>query len=157
GLGLAIARELVDAGAGVVLVARTAADLERARAELRARGGEVEIEIADVTAAGAIAAIVDRVVARHGRLDALINVAGRIQVGPLEHMRRADFHAAMATHLWAPLEGIVAALPHMRAQGEGRIVNVSSIGGRVAVPHLAPYVASKFALAGLSDVLGDEL
>ena len=63
----------------------------------------------------------------------------------------------METHFWGPLYMIVAALPHMRRQGEGRIVNISSIGGRIAVPHLVPYSASKFALTGLSDGLRVEL
>jgi NAD(P)-dependent dehydrogenase (short-subunit alcohol dehydrogenase family) len=75
----------------------------------------------------------------------------------VDHMKFADYEDAMATHFWGPLYMIVAALPHMRRQGEGRIINISSIGGRISVPHLVPYSASKFALVGLSDGLRIEL
>jgi short-subunit dehydrogenase len=68
-----------------------------------------------------------------------------------------DFEEALAIHLFAPLYSTLAVLPHMRRAGEGRIVNISSIGGKVAVPHLLPYSASKFALVGLSDGLRAEL
>ena len=87
----------------------------------------------------------------------LINNAGIIQVGPLDHMQPRDFEEAMAVHFWAPLHTMLAAIPHMRRQGGGRIVNISSIGGKIGVPHLAPYCASKFALTGLSDSLRGEL
>ncbi len=88
----------------------------------------------------------------------LINNAGIIQVGPLDHMKLADYEDAMATHFWGPLYMIVAALPSHAPTGRGgRVVNISSIGGRIAVPHLVPYSASKFALVGLSDGLRVEL
>ena len=87
----------------------------------------------------------------------LVNNAGIIQVGPLEHMTIDDFEEAMATHFWGPLFTILAALPHMRGRGGRRIVNISSIGGKIAVPHLLPYTASKFALTGLSEGLRAEL
>ena len=76
----------------------------------------------------------------------LINNAGIIQVGPLEHMSVEDFENALATHFWGPLYTMLAALPHMRQSASARIVNISSIGGKIAVPHLLPYCASKFAL-----------
>ena len=87
----------------------------------------------------------------------LINNAGIIQAGPVDHMKLSDYEDAMDTHFWGPLYMVVAALPHMRRQGDGRVVNISSIGGRIAVPHLLPYSASKFALVGLSDGLRVEL
>jgi NAD(P)-dependent dehydrogenase (short-subunit alcohol dehydrogenase family) len=80
-----------------------------------------------------------------------------IKVGPIDHMTRADFEEAMAVHFWGPLHMMLAALPIMRRQGGGRVVNVSSIGGKIAVPHLTAYTASKFALAGLSHALRAEL
>jgi len=87
----------------------------------------------------------------------LINNAGIIQVGPIEHMQTADFEEAMDVHFWAPLQTMLAAVPAMKAQGGGRIVNISSIGGKVGVAHLVPYCASKFALTGLSSAMRAEL
>jgi NAD(P)-dependent dehydrogenase (short-subunit alcohol dehydrogenase family) len=78
-------------------------------------------------------------------------------VGPLEHMTEEDFENAMATHFWGPLHLMFELVPLMRRRGFGRIVNITSIGGRVAVPHMAPYSASKFALVGLSDAVRAEL
>jgi NAD(P)-dependent dehydrogenase (short-subunit alcohol dehydrogenase family) len=75
----------------------------------------------------------------------------------MEHMTEQDYDEAMDTHFWAPLHAMNAALPVMRGRGGGRIINISSIGGRVGVPHLAPYCASKFALAGLSQCATAEL
>ena len=96
-------------------------------------------------------------IAHFGAIDVLINNAGIIEVGPLEHMRREDFERAMQLHLWAPFTLMWEVIPHMRRRGGGRIVNISSIGGKIAVPHLAPYCASKFALVGLSDAMRAEL
>jgi NAD(P)-dependent dehydrogenase (short-subunit alcohol dehydrogenase family) len=87
----------------------------------------------------------------------LINNAGIITVGPMDHMEPKDFEEQLAVHFWGPLHTMLAAIPFMRQQHGGRIVNVSSIGGKIGVPHLAPYCASKFALAGLSESLRAEL
>ena len=94
---------------------------------------------------------------RFHQIDVLVNNAGVIQVGPIEVMTHEDFELAMQAHLWGPLNTILAVLPSMRQRREGRIVNISSIGGKVAVPHLVPYSASKFALVGLSKGLRAEL
>src|SRR4029077_17942869 len=94
---------------------------------------------------------------RFGKIDILVNNAGIIEVGPLEHKRREDFERSMALHFWAPYELIARVVPEMRVWGGGRIVNISSIGGKIAVPHLAPYSASKFALTGFSDAIRTEL
>jgi len=93
----------------------------------------------------------------HGRLDILVNNAGVIQAAPLEHVQLDDYRESLDTHFWGPLYLIRAALPHMMRQRAGRIVNISSIGGRLAVPHLNAYTAGKFALAGLSDGMHAEL
>ncbi len=157
GLGLLLARQLADEGARLALVARNAEDLGRAARELRGRGAEVLGLPADVGIREHIEAAVTATVAHYGRLDVLINNAGIIQVGPAEHMTLDDYDAAMNTHFWGPLYAVRAALPQFRRQGGGRVVNVASIGGKVAVPHLTPYSASKFALVGLSDGLRAEL
>jgi len=107
--------------------------------------------------AGQIQSAVRKIIDRFGKIDVLINNAGIIEVGPLEHMTREDFERAMRLHFWAPFELISQIVPEMRIWGGGRIVNISSIGGKVAVPHLAPYSASKFALTGFSDAIRAEL
>jgi len=157
GLGLVLAREFASEGARVVLVARKAEELERALADLEGRGATVMTIPCDITDSPQIEATIDRIIDERGTIDVLINAAGIIQVGPVEHMTVADFEDAMSTHFWGPLATILAALPHMRRAGARRIVNISSIGGKIAVPHLLPYCASKFALTGLSEGLGAEL
>lgn len=157
GLGLVLARQLAEAGARLAICARDAAELERARTELAARGAEVLAEPCDVTDRAQADAFIAAVAGHFGRIDVLINNAGVIEVGPLEEMTLADFEEAMATHFWGPLYLTLAALPGMRRRRAGRIVNITSIGGRLAVPHLVPYDASKFALVGLSEGLRAEL
>jgi NAD(P)-dependent dehydrogenase (short-subunit alcohol dehydrogenase family) len=159
GLGLIIARQLADEGARVTLVARDAEELARAQEDIRVRQpfAEVLTVTADVRRQDAAGQILARTLERFGRIDVLINNAGIIQSGPVGNMTLEDYEDAMNTHFWGPLYMIMQAVPHMREQGEGRIVNISSIGGRIAVPHLLPYSASKFALVGLSDGLRIEL
>ena len=89
--------------------------------------------------------------------DVLVNNAGVMLVAPLNALVKSDFEEAMELHFWAPYHLTMAALPYLRRTTESRIVNISSIGGRVAVPHTAPYCASKFALAGFSDALRAEV
>jgi len=156
GLGLVLARQLASQGARLCLLARNEEELARA-AEQFAPGSEVMIVRCDVRRRADVRAAVDTILDRWGVVDVLINNAGVIQVGPLEHMTTGDFENAMATHFWGPLHLMFEIVPSMRRRGFGRIVNISSIGGRVAVPHLAPYCASKFALAGLSDAVRTEL
>ena len=157
GLGLVLARELAAEGARVVLASRKPEELERARADLDERGIEVSTIACDVRDRRQVETAIQHTVREYGGIDVLINDAGVVQVGPLDHMTVADFEDAMATHFWGPLYAILAALPHMRRGGARRIVNISSIGGKVAVPHLLPYSASKFALTGLSEGLRAEL
>ncbi len=157
GLGLWLARELGGQGARVTLAARDQAELERARQDLAARGVDVAIERCDVTDREQADHLVASTIERAGAVDVLINNAGVIQVGPVDHMKLADFEEAMAVHFWGPLYATLAVIPAMRRRGGGRIVNISSIGGKVGVPHLVPYCASKFALTGLSDSIRGEL
>lgn len=157
GLGLVLARQLCAQGGRVALLARDRAELNRAREELASTGGDVFTVSCDLQDLAQIEAAIRNVVGHFGRLDVLINNAGIIEVGPLAHMQQRDFERAMNLHFWAPYHVIMTSLPHLRRAGEARIVNIASIGGRLAVPHLAPYCASKFALVGLSDSLRAEL
>jgi NAD(P)-dependent dehydrogenase (short-subunit alcohol dehydrogenase family) len=158
GLGLVMARQFAAEGARLCLMARDASELERARRQLIDRGAnDVLIVPCDVRARDQVAQAIDAILAERAAIDVLINNAGVIQVGPLEHMTTTDFENAMATHFWGPLHLMQACVPAMRRRGFGRIVNVASVGGRVAVPHLAPYSASKFALVGLSDAVRAEV
>jgi NAD(P)-dependent dehydrogenase (short-subunit alcohol dehydrogenase family) len=157
GLGLVLAREFAAEGADVAVCARDRDELERARADLAARGASVLAFPCDVTDRAQVKEMVEVVTRRFGSIDVLVNNAGVIQVGPLEVMTLEDFEQAMAVHFWGPLYTTLAVLPQMRARRDGRIVNISSIGGKISVPHLLPYSASKFALVGLSDGLRAEL
>lgn len=157
GLGLVLARTFADEGASLVLCARDPEELERARAELAQRGVPVLAVPCDVTDRQQVQALVSAARQRFGQVDVLVNNAGLIQVGPLEVQTLEDYQAAMNTHFWGPLYTILEVLPEMRQRRAGRIVNVSSIGGKISVPHMLPYSASKFALVGLSEGLRAEL
>jgi NAD(P)-dependent dehydrogenase (short-subunit alcohol dehydrogenase family) len=157
GLGLALAREFGRLDARVAICARDPEELLHARDDLLHRGVPVMAVPCDVTRPAELEALMDAVAERWGRIDVLVNNAGIIQVGPVDTMTLEDFQQAMATNFWATLHGTRAVLPIMRSQGGGRIVNIASIGGKVSVPHLLPYSASKFALVGLSEGLRSEL
>lgn len=157
GLGLLIARELGMQGAKVVIAARDEDELSRAKADLLARGIEVTTVATDLSTPAEAERAVNAAVSAYGQLDVLINNAGVIIVSPFDNLSKADFEEAMGIHFWAPLYTLQAARPHMRRAGGGRIVNISSIGGKLGVPHLAAYCASKFALTGLSQSVRAEL
>jgi NAD(P)-dependent dehydrogenase (short-subunit alcohol dehydrogenase family) len=157
GLALLLARQLAGEGARLTLLARDAAELDRATQDLRSRGADPLAFECDVRHRDSVDEAIRHVVRQHGAIDVLVNNAGTIQAGPVEHMTVADFQESLAVHFWGPLYAILATIPYMRRQGGGRIVNISSIGGKIAVPHLLPYCAGKFALAGLSDGFRAEL
>ena len=156
GLGLVLARRLVERGARVAICARDENELRRAEEDIIARGGDVVAVKGDLTLREDAENFTDECRIRFGGIDVLINNAGVIQVGPLEVQTEQDFRDAMDAHFWAPYFTMQAAIPYMKRNG-GRIANIVSIGGKVAVPHLAPYCASKFALSGLSKAFGYEL
>jgi NAD(P)-dependent dehydrogenase (short-subunit alcohol dehydrogenase family) len=157
GLGLVLARHICRQAGNVALIARDPDELARAKADLTPSGGAVLTIQCDLLDAAQIDAAVRQIIDRFGKIDLLINNAGIIEVGPLEHMTREDFERAMRLHFWTPYELVSRIVPEMRIWGGGRIVNISSIGGKVAVPHLAPYSVSKFALTGFSDAIRAEL
>jgi len=157
GLGLLLAREFGRRGARVAICARDAAELERAKSLLAAQRVTVLTAPCDVSQPGQVRDLVTRVERELGPIEVLVNNAGTATVGPVEAMTEGDFAAAMSVHFWGPLHATMAVLPGMRARRWGRIVNICSIGGKVAIPHLVPYSASKFALVGLSEGLRAEL
>ena len=128
-------------------------ELARAKADLAPRGTVILTVPCDLLDVTQIESAVRHIIDRFGKIDILINNAGIIEVGPLDHMAREDFERAMRLHFWAPYELVSQIVPEMRTWGEGRIVNISSIGGKFAVPHLTPYSVSKFALTGFSDAI----
>jgi NAD(P)-dependent dehydrogenase (short-subunit alcohol dehydrogenase family) len=157
GLGLVLAREFAQEGAYLAICARGEDELHLAADDLVTRGARVLTVTCDVSDREQVDHLVRTVSNHYGRIDVLVNVAGVIAVGPMETMTLADYEEAMRVNYWGPLYTTLAVLPQMRPRGEGRIVNISSIGGKIAVPHLLPYDASKFALTGLSEGMRSEL
>jgi NAD(P)-dependent dehydrogenase (short-subunit alcohol dehydrogenase family) len=157
GLGLALARAFAREGSRIAICARSAAGLDAARRDLQSRGAEVFTVECDVSDRSQVQRMVQAVKAHYGAIDILVNNAGAIQVGPLESMTIEDFERAMKIMFWGVVYPTLAALPDMIARGSGRIVNITSIGGKVAVPHLLPYVCAKFAATGFSEGLRAEL
>jgi short-subunit dehydrogenase len=151
GLGFLVAAELARAGCTVAICARDADELEEARRQLAAHGHDVATFACDVGDEADVRATVDAVSQRFGRIDIVVNNAGIIEVAPVEALNVADFHSAMNVSFWGTVHVTLAVLPQMRARRSGRIVNVTSIGGEVAVPHLVPYDSAKFAAVGFSE------
>lgn len=157
GLGLALAREMSRQGARIAICGRDPESLERAHASLVRLGADVVAIPCDVTDQDSVGGLVQEVQRRLGPVDVLINNAGVIEVGPAETMSVADYEEAMATNFWGMLYPTLAVLPTMRDRRSGRIVNITSIGGKLGIPHLLPYSASKFAAVGFSQGLRAEV
>jgi short-subunit dehydrogenase len=161
GLGLAMAEEFARLGARIVLTARDAEELERGRHLLLQRSAVSTADViaipGDLSKQGEAEYLVHRVLETWGRIDILVNNAGIITVGPLENQTVEDFRTVMDINFFSAVHCTLAALPHMRERRDGVIVNIASIGGKVAVPHLLPYTASKFAAVGFSEGLHAEL
>lgn len=157
GLGYLLAREFARQGARVSICAREAAELDRARRELGGDGLEVLTTTCDIADRKQVERWVTATLRHFGRIDVLVNNAGVIQVGPIQAMRVQDFQEAMNIMFWGVLNPTLAVLPHMLERKSGRIVNITSIGGKISVPHLLPYSCAKFAAVGLSEGLRAEL
>jgi NAD(P)-dependent dehydrogenase (short-subunit alcohol dehydrogenase family) len=151
GLGFLMAQEFARHGCRVAICARDERQLERAQADLARIDRRVLALRCDVSDPDAVTAMVGRVTEHFHRIDVLVNNAGIIQVGPLTSMTIADYRQAMDVIFWGSVHCTLAVLPQMMERRDGRIVNITSIGGKVAVPHLLPYDAAKFALVGLSE------
>ena len=157
GLGLLIARELGRRGHRLVVCARSAAELEGARATLAAEEIEVRTAVCDVADADAVDALVASVEEQDGPIEVAILVAGVIQVGPLASLERSHFREAIDIMLWGPINLGLAVSGPMRGRGHGRIGVITSIGGLVPVPHLLPYSTAKFGAVGFTAGLRNEL
>lgn len=153
GIGEACARHLADLGFNVFAGVRNPRDGERIA------GDRIEPAIIDVTDDASVASAAEQIrgAVSNGGLAGLVNNAGIAVAGPLEFVEVADFQRQLEVNVTGVLRATQAMLPLIRAGGRGRIVNISSIGGRVALPLVGPYNASKFALEGLSDSLRREL
>jgi NAD(P)-dependent dehydrogenase (short-subunit alcohol dehydrogenase family) len=159
GLGLALALEFAREKAKVAILARSAKELDRASAQIQKAvpGADLLVYSCDVTDADALGRTIEEAAQAQGGLDVLVNNAGAITIGPFDSMEREDFKAQMDLHFFAVLNACKLALPHLRRRGGARIVNICSMGGKMAVPHMLPYDSSKFALAGFSQGLRAEL
>ncbi len=154
GIGLALVHYALDQGHNVVATARSIARLAALRDEAPER---VLIHRLDVTAPGEAAAALKAARERFGRIDVLINNAGYGIVGALEETPESELRAQMETNFFGAWAVTQAALPLMREQGAGAIVNISSLGGRLSFAGFSAYSASKFALEGMSEALAEEM
>ena len=161
GFGLAIAEQFARAGARVVLTARDQVALGRARNLLLERGaalaGDVIAFPCDVRERAEVEKLIAQVEQHWGQIDVLVNNAGIISIGPVESQPVEAYEDAIRTNYLSMVYTSLAVLPKMLARGDGAIVNISSIGGKVAIPHLLPYSGSKFAAVGFSEGFGAEV
>lgn len=157
GLGLVLAREFASRGARVAVCARNRAELSNVETDFHRWGNTLLALECDVTDRAQVEQMISTVERDLGSIDVLVNNAGTILVGPLDNHRIEDFEHAMRTNFWAALYTTFAVLPVMKRRQSGRIVNVGSIGSKLAVPHLLAYSASKFALYGFSQGLRAEV
>jgi NAD(P)-dependent dehydrogenase (short-subunit alcohol dehydrogenase family) len=151
GIGRATARAFLREDWTVYATARDPDDLT----ELADRGAETAA--LDVTDGAQVRAVVDRMDEEQGRIDCLVNNAGYGQFGPVEDVPTDVLHDQMDVNLYGPHRLIRAVLPYMREREDGRIVNVSSVAGRVSTPGMGAYSASKFGLEALTDALRNEV
>lgn len=157
GLGLALARQFAAQACNLVICARDAEELNLATEELRRSGANVLAIVCDVANRDDVGRMVQEAVGRFGAVDVLVNNAGVITVGPVQTQSIEDYEEAMRVMFWGTVYPTLAVLPQMLARREGRIANVTSIGGKVAVPHLLPYSCAKFAAVGFSEGLHSEV
>jgi len=158
GIGLATAERIGQAGGTVVLVARGRENLDEAAALVEQAGGTAHVRPTDLSDLEAIDALADELLATHGRVDVLVNNAGRSirRSIALSYDRFHDFERTMQLNYFAPLRLILKLLPGMRERGDGHVINVSSIGVQTKVPRFGAYIASKAALDTLSDAIQAE-
>jgi NAD(P)-dependent dehydrogenase (short-subunit alcohol dehydrogenase family) len=157
GLGLLLAQEFAHRGAKIAISARDRSELDRAETQLRTITDQVLTLEADMTMREEVELAVHKIEHHFGSLDILVNNAGTICVGPVETMTIDDYRNSINTHFWGPYFASMAVLPSFQTRRRGRIVNISSIGGKIGIPHLVPYCVGKFALTGFSEGMRSEL
>lgn len=157
GLGLALARELLHQGAKVTILARDPDELDRAKEELCQISDDVFDHVCDVCDIDHMENVLAETRAKFGKIDILINNAGVMSVGPFDSLDSDDFDRSIDVHLKAVIHATRLVLPYFRQNGGGRIINISSIGGIIPVPHLSAYSAGKFGLSGFSEAVAAEL
>lgn len=157
GLGLAMAREFAQQGARLALCARDEEALAAAAADLKKRGAEIFTVSCDARDRASVERVIAKTASHYGALDVLVNNAGIIQAGPAANVAIEDFEEAMNVMFWGVVYASFAALPYLQKRSEARIVNITSVGGKVAVPHLLPYACAKFASVAFSEGLRAEL
>ncbi|HEY9829154.1 MAG TPA: SDR family oxidoreductase [Stenomitos sp.] len=159
GIGAALARRLAQQFLGIrlVLAARNQEKLEAVATDCQKMGAKVLVVPTDLAQLEQVKALPQKALDHFGRVDVLVNNAGYGQMGPMELISPEDAQRQFAVNFHAPLILSQALIPTLREQGGGRIINVSSLGGRVAFPAGGMYSPSKFALEALSDVMRMEL
>ncbi|MGO4451558.1 SDR family oxidoreductase [Phyllobacterium sp. TAF24] len=156
GIGEATAKILAAAGAHVVIGARRVDRLQQLAREISEAGGTVRTRRLDVTDQSDVQGFVDFAKSEFGRLDVVINNAGVMPLSPLEALKVNEWDQMIDVNIKGVLYGIAAALPHMKRQGSGHVINVASIGGHSVSPTAAVYCATKFAVRAISDGLRQE-
>jgi NAD(P)-dependent dehydrogenase (short-subunit alcohol dehydrogenase family) len=159
GIGKAAALQAAEAGANVLLVARTPEKLDETKAQIEERGGEAHIHKCDLSDIADIERMADEVIAEHGGVDILVNNAGRSirRSLALSYDRFHDFERTMQLNYFGALRLILKLVPGMRERGFGQIINVSSIGVQTNTPRFSAYVASKAALDAFSRCVASEM
>lgn len=157
GIGKATARLFAQQGYNVVLAARHQDRLNAVAEEIQAIGCSALPVSTDVRDFSQVNALVETALSHYGSVEVLVNNAGIYISGPVNQFSLEDWHQAIDTNLWGYIHTIHALLPHLLTQAKGTIVNVSSIGGKTAVPYLVPYTTSKYAITGLTESLQAEL
>jgi short-subunit dehydrogenase len=153
GIGRAIAVEFGRRGARLALASRNIPALEEVAASIRAEGGSAVVIPTDVTVDGALKQMADAATRELGGIDILVNNAGRGMSATIGDASSADVETLFALNVLAAAAAIRAVIPIMRAQGSGMIINISSMAGRVVIPRIGYYSASKFALTAIGDAL----
>jgi short-subunit dehydrogenase len=144
-------------GCSIAICSRTVEQLDRAKELLAADGYRVFAVPCDVSDPGQVKEMVEKVTGHFSGIDILVNNAGEIIVGPLENMTVSDFERAMDVMFWGVLNVTLAVLPQMKERRSGRVATITSIGGKVSVPHMTPYCCAKFAAVAFSEGLREEM